>query len=481
MKKRNRTLVLVVGLCIILAFPALVDASSLVIYDSATKTVTVAPTGVDDTANIQAAFNWAVLQGAGATVQLTEGNFYTNDVVVKDFDGTFKGAGEHSTVIDTLRGINPDADPVPVYEGTDDHGNELSLSPTLFVFEGGGDITIKDMGFDITHPDPGVLDDYLHGILGTWISTILITKRSPEFYSCDKEVVVEDLRFDANIGSYGWPNVLDGMYIGGMTHPDAAHPNDRRWSVNPFTATIRVSECTSNIANYPIVIGGLTNGGATIERNVVYSSHIGVFCGLLDNADIEIKRNYVEATYFGMWAMQERGGPAWPGEGPALPDAPARVSMVHNTIHVFWAADGIGLTDYLGSGLRAVVSSNEIFLYDNLWGGIFAWDVKDAVITNNIISGSGVAGIYMGIWGDPCSGWTILGNNVENVVDSPYWGWSTGVWLGVGTSYCTVVGSRMSVSDEGYENTIVGINNMGNPPGQDIADALEQKRNMIGP
>jgi hypothetical protein len=31
----------------------------------------------------------------------------------------------------------------------------------------------------------------------------------------------------------------------------------------------------------------------------------------------------------------------------------------------------------------------------------------------------------------------------------------------------------------GYENVFVGVNNMqGNSPGQDIADAMEQKRDM---
>ncbi|MHA2386093.1 MAG: hypothetical protein ACXAEE_07780 [Candidatus Thorarchaeota archaeon] len=48
--------------------------------------------------------------------------------------------------------------------------------------------------------------------------------------------------------------------------------------------------------------------------------------------------------------------------------------------------------------------------------------------------------------------------------------------------YCTVVGgpTRTNVWDfMGYENVFVGVNNMqGNSPGQDIADAMEQKRDM---
>jgi len=70
------------------------------------KTFSVHPSGGDDTANIQAAFNAAVKAGPGSTVQLSAGHFYTNNIVVKNFDGSFRGAGEGRTTIDCLRGLD---------------------------------------------------------------------------------------------------------------------------------------------------------------------------------------------------------------------------------------------------------------------------------------------------------------------------------------------------------------------------------------
>ena len=64
---------------------------------------TVSPTGVDDTANIQCAFDEAVPAGPGSTVQLEEGTFYlSRDIVVLNFDGSFKGAGKGVSIVQNL-------------------------------------------------------------------------------------------------------------------------------------------------------------------------------------------------------------------------------------------------------------------------------------------------------------------------------------------------------------------------------------------
>ena len=82
--------------CWSVAAPALASA----------KTFYVHPSGGNDTANIQAAFNAAVKAGPGSTVQLSAGHFYTNRILVPNFNGTFKGAGQGKTVIDCLRGLD---------------------------------------------------------------------------------------------------------------------------------------------------------------------------------------------------------------------------------------------------------------------------------------------------------------------------------------------------------------------------------------
>lgn len=62
----------------------------------------VQPTGVDDTTNLQCAFDVAVAYGDGAHVKLYEGTFHTGQIVVNDFQGAFTGAGMEKTNVYNL-------------------------------------------------------------------------------------------------------------------------------------------------------------------------------------------------------------------------------------------------------------------------------------------------------------------------------------------------------------------------------------------
>jgi hypothetical protein len=65
------------------------------------QTFTVLPTGVDDTANLQCAFDSAVAKGPGA-VQLEEGTYHIRQIVVNNFKGSFTGAGAQRSVLTNL-------------------------------------------------------------------------------------------------------------------------------------------------------------------------------------------------------------------------------------------------------------------------------------------------------------------------------------------------------------------------------------------
>ncbi len=70
--------------------------------DSGPPVFLVEPSGGDDTANLQAAFDLAKAAGPGATVQLAPGEFTVYMMEIENFDGYFKGSGEAETIIGTF-------------------------------------------------------------------------------------------------------------------------------------------------------------------------------------------------------------------------------------------------------------------------------------------------------------------------------------------------------------------------------------------
>ena len=101
-------------------------------------TYLVAPSGVDDTAAIQAAFDAAVADGPGAVVQFTEGTFYTSNVVAYGFQGAMQGMGRDATVIEAVADF-PSSPDFAFFPPSED--NEY---PMMFNFVG-GEITIQDL------------------------------------------------------------------------------------------------------------------------------------------------------------------------------------------------------------------------------------------------------------------------------------------------------------------------------------------------
>ena len=163
----------------------------------------------------------------------------------------------------------------------------------------------------------------------------------------------------------------------------------------------------------------------------------------------------------------------------------------HNTIRKPlgnpWA--GIELGDYshiLGTKTMEVsILNNDIRSEPPTepFGPIYGAFVEDAVVRNNRISGTGLAGIYAGIYDGATdeaildTNWTIMGNNLENFNADV-----ANIWLGIATSGFTVVGgnNKTGVLDEGTGNLLVGVNNMhGNSPGDELKSALQRKRDML--
>ena len=451
MNRLPLVLVLAVALVCVLAAPALAGP----------RTFVVTPSHVDDTAALQQAFDAAVAAGPGSVVKLTAGKFYTNEILVDGFDGCFKGAGMHRTVIDTRRGRDPAAPGVKLVMDPDDTSVPLFGWTSLIAFLQ-SDVRVADMSFDITAEQPCEL----------WKAW-----GSEWYHLSDVFIVTRDSRssFD-RVGFTAHDGELNGSNLDGAAE------------IFETSGTHRVTRCSFRGGNDGLETGGITGGGLVVGGRPGMGNTFdlaGTPCAMTNYSDsrVEISYNRMSTLYGeGVWVNQGAGAVTADGL-PALPAS--RYLIHHNSITAgkiefgdgsVYGAGGVLLEDdssLLGepSRLRAVVAHNCITLDNNgLDGGVNGVGAQGVRVIGNRIRGIGIAGIdagtdIYGFWGFPWGpgcGWRIIGNDVSKVhpvnnvvLDGP----AAQVWLGAKSSHCLVVGgcARTEVLDEGVDNILIHV------------------------
>ena len=114
------------------------------------RTITVLPTKVDDTANLQCAFDSAVARGQGTNVQLVAGTYNTGQIVVNNFKGAFIGAGAERSVLTNLPNKQLYVSPGNFIVAVPSPANPW---PSLVSFVD-GDFQVSDIGIAITGAAP---------------------------------------------------------------------------------------------------------------------------------------------------------------------------------------------------------------------------------------------------------------------------------------------------------------------------------------
>ena len=418
------------------------------------KTFYVHPSGGNDTHNIQEAFNAAVAAGPGSTVQLSAGHFYTNTILVKNFDGYVKGAGEGQTVIDTARGIDPSAPvvtPVTVYPG-----DQLVF---LFGFKG-GDVRVSDMSLDITPFSPAAP---WNQATETDLSTVL-------FVTGNASSAFDQVSFQAHAGDNddGY-NVRYDILVEGTELVDS---NDNTVYIGPTGGTHTVSRC-SFAGDYGIALEGLTAGRATITDSVFDDYVGGIFSIEASNSEIDVSHNRMQCSSWANVILYQGFV-----EVPPLP-AP-RYVISDNDMTANGTADAVYMEDdslpYWGvpDRLHAVLAGNTIYLDNGGNGsGIAGAYTQGTQVLYNHIAGTGYAGIEVGTTADfgapssPASDWLIIGNDVSGVNPVSAFGMPAApIWLGLDASHCLVVGGKAptQVLDEGTDDTLINVTPVFDPP-----------------
>lgn len=409
------------------------------------KTFVVRPSGGDDTANIQDAFDAAVATGPRSTVQLTAGRFYCNNIFVENFHGTFRGAGKDVTIIDTLRGWDP-ALPGLTHTG-------LGVYLFFFGFDG-GDIKISDMTFDITAEEPAKLWEWPWEPYENRYDVGNIVR-----IMGDANSAFERVGFRGHEGTYN--ETLNGNYYNVelaivISDPQIYNPETDWVTCEPITGRHTVSRCSFEYVDESIDVACLVDGtvrigGSPRKGNFIDGGALPLIFWDLSNSKLELSYNEIHAEgLIGMWISG----------GELSPCLPSKFFIHHNDIYVngmtevMWLMD-FGVLSGADKTLNIVVFRNNIVL-DTELGGIWGYGTDDVMVIHNKITGTGMAGIYMGVTGDPgdlCTGWKIIGNNVKDLdADEAH------IWLGPDTRDCLVVGRKSTiVLDEGEDNILVGV------------------------
>jgi hypothetical protein len=463
--------------------------------------ITVPPSGGDDTATIQAAFDNAVAAGPGSTVQLQAGTYCVYaPIIVRGFDGQWIGVGRDETTVRTC--TKPAPFPVPAFIVPDpafpgDPSLEIR-SPFVFIEVDGKpstDVRISDMTIHLEgETNPWFIPQRPGEPLTLFRPAIQVFGSRPTVFDgvvSSASVAIDgiELRGNADGLAFGDPsesNIDNGIIVQGKSPFGQIQANvsvTRSHFERVAFSALQIDECATSC---DIVVGGSANAANTFSR------HFGtvLFAFLNNQSLVEVSHNRGDTQQGAATVIQ-------------LPIPPSDLSDVvisHNRLNLFSGpinpSNGLILQDLSlafsnTQGFRALIEHNIFGQTDLGFGsspdlGIGHIIGKGTIIRGNTISGDfAIAGIAAGFAGPLAVGQNlaIMGNNLSGTTAGV-----APIWLGPFSSDSVVVGGPNSnhVLDQGVGNVVTGVNNMnGNPPGPELQEAIEQmlefREFQIGP
>jgi hypothetical protein len=250
--------------------------------------ITVKPTGIDDTANIQCAFDAAVTAKPDKNVQLTAGSFYTKQIAVQDFHGRFTGAGVKKTTVTNISNLSV----TPNFWFT--APSKDNLWPTLFSFVD-GDIVISDLAIHIAGTEPTSGWTYQDVSVTELYGAIFINGTNADARIDD--ILVEGEPMADSLFGY---NLLNGVYYTGFIGETVPYaPMSGFFSVTDSTFRVLDSGTPfSNLSDATVIINDNTyedvwaamEGIDPQHSNILFTNNkvngiVGVYLHEMFNAD----------------------------------------------------------------------------------------------------------------------------------------------------------------------------------------------------
>lgn len=434
----------------------------------------VEPNGFDDTENLRDAFDEAILYGAGAVVQLVEGEYFLGFIEIRDFYGTFKGAGKGKTFITTLNNL----------DGQAMWDQNIHADLVKFV---GGDVLLSH--FTIQTP-PGKVS--VTGPAKGHIRSLINFSATNANYEAGNEnrsinVVIDNVSFKGQFleGGPGY-NYGYNCYFGVRTGYDYFDGSD----IPREKIDFKITNSEINTFVYGLVLEGMKNSklivGEKNQGNVFSNLDQGGTISESRNMEILIEGNTFNIPEFS-WGLDLDNYP-WYSNLKEEPQIKASLYTIQNNVF------NLNHSEYalLMHDVRRVTNPGEMPLVFqvknnqfNMTADDYDWSIvsrrtKGLVILNNKFSGQGDLAIYCDSpYGHVYSeDGLILGNNFS----AAELGWGA-VYLSPDTRNWTIVGGDLgaSVLDYGVNNLITGFNNNTSEVhiGQDISDKLKEMKILM--
>lgn len=411
-----------------------------------------APNGSDDTATIQAALDACVKHGPGCTVQLGTGTYKTRQLVARNFQGTFKGAGVATTTIEALPALSVN---VPDFLSAGECVPNLTdcLWPSLIVFVD-GTIAVSDLAIHATATDGQATAPWTIG--GSSVTSLIDALRFMGQHSTAVTVdrVAIEGRHDTSVTSLNGYNLVNGILYAGEL-PRSSTPFDYYTLNGSFV--VRASSFTAmdsgvGADGFLASVKG-TIGGSAAAANQFADVHTGIGLQTAQGSVFDVSYNTASAAWAGLAVS--------PWQPAFMPSSTSQYRVHDNTFLTSASAapgaEGIYLRDDpTHPWLQATVSNNAVKLQVPLNEGIEADDTIGTVISGNTVSGTADFDA-ISLYG--ASKGSVSGNHVSGLAvnTDPGIGLAQ-IYLDPATAALKVAcaGPSDTVANQGTGNTVVG-------------------------
>lgn len=392
--------------------------------------IQVAPTGVDDTVNIQCALDLAIEKRI-PEIRLTQGDFFISSLLAKGFAGTLQGGGRDHTRITLL-------------EQSIDCGNTSAI-----VTFSGGEPRIRWLALiwpEGRHPCTGG---------GGWLYQLLRFTGSVDGEpACNNVSYATVDRVALSGPSTGWPD--GSAYTFGVVSESGCS--------DVVLGTLRVNR--SVISGFGFGVYARMGGGAQVGifHNVMDGNHAG-FSADIEDAVVTVSGNRFASTPISSFSSCHGAGMGMLVGAGVDSQGLRRLDVYGNTFDVSdngSICEGLGLKllqEPQESGISIAISNNR-FLLSSLGGGgatgIRAQGVSDVVVNGNRFDiessqahGLVVDSLYPGT--GKATGWSVVSNTGFETMEN----WAD-IILGEGTSNALIgPGQGADVMDNGIDNTVL--------------------------